>query len=347
MPRAKPQIHAAEFWTGVEAFERIHRRKMCVAQTRGDCQGQIVGAHTIPRSQLRQIASNGHVYYVRGNPEDLAANNGRYTVGKRGVGQFSVLNFFCAAHDREIFSHLENDPLTFDSYQLSLLHYRAMAAELYKKMNAVEATALLLAKEQGRRPRGDRSMQAAKAFQMGQRLGLRDMAQEFPRCETALASERYEDVSALVVRFKRPPSIMTVGGFAPEFDYDGSRMQTLGKISTVYHPIGLSVLAAPTGAAVAFTWLRGASICRKFAESFMRQDRSKLSTLIIQTAFEHLENTCMSGSWWDGLLPIERDRLIERMQFAGSPEEERTSSCLQYCGVTFDQWQYDSHVFTG
>src|SRR5438270_10930747 len=95
----KPRVHPAEFWTSVEAQDRLNKRKVWVAAGTGDCNGQIVGAHTIPRSQLRRIAVDGHVYDIRGMPDDLMRNEGRYTVGKRGIGQFSVLNFFCAQHD--------------------------------------------------------------------------------------------------------------------------------------------------------------------------------------------------------------------------------------------------------
>jgi hypothetical protein len=344
MPPHKLRVHPAEYWTSVEAQDRLNKRKICVAAGAGNCNGQIIGAHTVPRSQLRKIAIGGHVYEIR--PNDLLKNDGQFTVHKRGIGQFSVLNFFCAQHDREIFSHLENDELTFDAHQLSLLHYRAMGAELYKKINALDGNKLRIAGEEAANRVGKKqALEFLEAFQTGTMLGLRDMSRIFPKTEALVMNEEYDQVSALVVRFGKMPSIMTVGGFAPEFDYDGRRAQTLGKAETQYDAIAMSILATPSGSAVVFTWLKDAKTCENFVMSYIRQRADRFTTLSIQTAFEHLENTCMNIEWWDGLRTIERNTLIQRMQYAGSPVEERTSGCLQYCGITFDQWDYVDHVF--
>jgi hypothetical protein len=88
--------------------------------------------------------------------------------------------------------------------------------------------------------------------------------------------------------------------------------------------------------------LEDAEVCKNFAQSLIAQNSELLSTLAIQTAFEHSENTCMNIEWWDSLRPVVQSKLVERMQFAGSPFEERKSSCLSYCGITFDQWEYES-----
>lgn len=341
MNHFKLAVHPAEFWAATDTVAKINKRKLCLASARADCDGQIIEAHTIPRSQLQRIAVDGHVYYIKATPGDLLANNGRYTVGEKGIGEFSVLNLFCAKHDREVFSHIENDELVFDRHQLALLHYRAMAAELYKKINAVDAARYHLERV---RKRGDaKKLELSEAFEAGNRLGLRDMTRTFSICEAILRDEDYSRVSGLVVLFKNMPSIMTVGGFSPEFDYTGKPLQRLGNSKATYEQVGVSILAAQDRACVVLTWVSGAAVCRQLADSFITQNERLLATLAIQTAFEHLENTCMNIRWWDSLRPIEREKLLERMQFAGSPLQERTANCLGYCGITFDEWNYESH----
>jgi hypothetical protein len=113
-------VHPSEFWATTETIEKIFKRKTCIAGTIGNCDGRIIEAHTIPKSQLKKIALDGHVYAFQATAGDLYRNDGKSTVDKRGVGQFSVLNFFCSEHDREIFTHLENDELVFDDHQLLL-----------------------------------------------------------------------------------------------------------------------------------------------------------------------------------------------------------------------------------
>ena len=341
MDHSKLAVHPTEFWATTDTIDKINKRKLCLASKRGDCDGQIVEAHTIPRSQLQKIAVDGHVYYIRALPSDLLANDGHYSVGEKGIGQFSVLNLFCAKHDQEVFEHIETDELIFDREQIALLHYRSMAAELYKKINAVDASRYHM--QQARKHGAAEKMEFLKAFEAGNRLGLRDMTRTFSICETILRDENYSRISGLVVSFKKIPTIMTVGGFSPEFDYAGNNLQRLGNSKATYEQIGVSILAAQERACVVFTWITNAIICRQFADSFVAQRSAILTTLAIQTAFEHLENTCMNIPWWDSLRPIEREKLLERMQFAGSPFQERTAACLGYCGITFDQWEYESH----
>lgn len=206
------RVHPTEFWTSIEAIENIYERKRCIADARGDCQGKVISAHTIPRSMLEKIAIDGHVYSFKGTARDLLRNDGQYVVEKRGIGQFSILNFFCASHDREIFSHLENDELVFDSHQLALLHYRAMGAELYKKINVRGGVQYQIAQEEMRG--GSQHLDDLRAFEAGQTLGVRDMSQTFPKCEALLVGQDYDDVNALIVWFKKMPSILTVGGFS-------------------------------------------------------------------------------------------------------------------------------------
>jgi hypothetical protein len=162
------------------------------------------------------------------------------------------------------------------------------------------------------------------------------------RCEKLLIDKQFEQVHAAIFTFKKMPSIMTVGGFSPEFDYDGLPLQRLGKVEDHYHQIGLSIVAQQNSAAVIFTWLQEADVCDRFVSSLLTKDPALYSTLAIQTAFEHLENTCMNIPWWNDLRAVERDTLQRRMQYAGSPRDERMPSCLGYCGITFDQWGFDA-----
>jgi hypothetical protein len=334
-------VHPSEFWAVAEKAEKLFKRKTCIAGGIGDCDGQIIGAHTIPRSQLKKMAVDGHVYAFQATVGDLYRNQGQYSVAKRGIGQFSVLNLFCSEHDREIFSHLENDDLVFDDHQLLLLHYRAMGAELYKKINGLNNIRFIIEHLKERRDLHGK-LPDAMASEFGHLLGVRDMSKTFGRCEKNLIDKRFDAVHAAVFKFKRMPSIMTVGGFSPEFDYDERPLQRLGKNEREYHQIGLSILAQESCAVVVFTWLEGADICSRFVNSLLTKDPGLYATLAIQTSFEHLENTCMNIPWWNGLRPLEREALQRRMQYAGGPFEERLPSCLGYCGVTFDQWDFDT-----
>jgi hypothetical protein len=177
----------------------------------------------------------------------------------------------------------------------------------------------------------------------GTLLGIRDVGAAFELCEKELFGDKHESVSALIVHFKKMPTIMTVGGFLPECDYYGRGLQTLGDANASYQAVSFNILAATGHAALAFLWFKGQKIAQGLAESFIAQKPEHYSTRAIQIAFEHLENTCMAPSWWLALRRVEQDTLLRRMQSGGSFLEGRKPNCLTYCGVTFDQWDYDHH----
>jgi len=45
------------------------------------------------------------------------------------------------------------------------------------------------------------------------------------------------------------------------------------------------------------------------------------------------------------LREVERATLLRRMEAAGTPFEPHHADSLTYCGITFDQWDYDRHEF--
>lgn len=114
----------AEYWDRIAALRKSLKKKICIAANHSDCNGSIISAHTIPRSQLSCIAIDGHV-------TSFPSEEGSPEAKSRGVRDFSVLNCFCQNHDLSIFAPLENSPLIFDNQQLTLLHYRAVGAEMY------------------------------------------------------------------------------------------------------------------------------------------------------------------------------------------------------------------------
>jgi hypothetical protein len=158
-----------------------------------------------------------------------------------------------------------------------------------------------------------------------------------------LFAGKFDDVSALVVHFKKLPSVMTVGAFLPQYDYNAKPVQLIHDITTIAQLVSFNILAASNHAAVVMLWFREHSLVKAFAESFIGQDSARYATLAIQTAFEYLENTCMQAKWWEAQKQIVRNLLIDRMQ--GSVLEQRASNSLTFCGVGFDEWEYERHQF--
>jgi hypothetical protein len=337
-----------EFWDSAAKARKILGEKYCLANASGGCRGSIVEAHTVPRSQLSKIAVAGHVYSFKNTMEYLAKTGGKFSIEKVGINKFSVLHCFCAGHDNSLFSPIEDEALKFNEQQIGLLHFRAIGLEFYKKQAGLKFAEFAAEKVKNRNRDSSGSRGLIEAHLLGTRLGVRDVTASFQKCQEGVSRGDFSKFCALVVLFKRMPSIMTVGAFAPEFGYDGAvfertRLGQLKGPGTTHTSI--SILSADGGAAVVFAWLKDAASGLGFANSFVAQKRELYSTLAIQTAFEHIENTCMQPIWWDDMRKVERAALVRRMQTAGSPTEERKSGALQYCGITFDDWDYESHHY--
>ena len=71
----------AEFWASAEALKRYLQKKVCLATNELDaCEGSIIRAHTIARSQLSKIARDGHVKAFNSSPAQLERSGGDIAV---------------------------------------------------------------------------------------------------------------------------------------------------------------------------------------------------------------------------------------------------------------------------
>jgi hypothetical protein len=325
-----------EYWQRAEAVEALLKRKVCLAGTMGGCDGPIVGAHTIPRSQLQNIAVDGHINEFQYNADHLARSNGKVTVGKRGIGQFSVLNCFCTKHDAELFSHLEGDPLVFDQHQLLLLHYRALGGEVYRKDASVASFRVHLAEYEGKRGAEAESIRAGLGAAIAsEEPGLRDLRLSFSAAGTAVAEGKHDDVSAAILKFQKPPTMMAVGAFAPFRDYAGTLLQAQDA-DTIAEHASISLLFADGGARVAVIWPKNSSPGKLFAETLAKERSEQLTTLVIQALVGYFENVCTNIPWWNGLLEAERRSIVDRMEEVRQPPDR----VLKFGGIGYDNWGF-------
>lgn len=320
-----------QLWSFTERHQRFFKAKECLAAyDHSPCGGRIVSAHIISRSQLRQIARRGHVIAV---PTSLLAimrmQRTKFEAEEVGVGEFFTMNCFCARHDKAIFAPIEDAPLTLSSEQLALLHYRAVAAELYQCKSQMESAASELELESDD-PSNFRFSwifaSSGKAFE--------EADDALIRITKLIAARRFTDVGSLVVRFDAPPSVMAAGAFRPQYDFAGRRIQNLAE-ECCY--VAMHLLAADGAAVLAFTWLQNDSPAERFVRTFADRPNEQMASLAVQCAFEHIEHTCMSDPWWSNLKRPMQAALVERVRRANSLAYRRSPRCLCY-RVQYADW---------
>ena len=142
-----------------------------------ECSGKIINAHTISKSgSLKEISENGHVMGSKPSLASLIKSDGKLFLEKVGIKKASTFTGFCSAHDKSIFSPLEDEEITLSDKQLFLLAYRGFCKELFHKEQNKETASLMKESDRGQ----DQMLQAmiqgqAGAFDKGVDLALRDL----------------------------------------------------------------------------------------------------------------------------------------------------------------------------
>ena len=246
----------------------------------------------------------------------------KFAAKEIGIGEFSTMNCFCADHDKILFAPVEDAPLTFSSEQLALLHYRAIAAEFYQRRNQQESAASELDWESGE----SQSSRFSWIFRWSGKA-FEEARDALTRIEKLIAARRFFDLGSLVVRFDAPPSLMAAGAFRPQYDFAARCVQNLADACCY---VAMHLLADEGAAVLAFTWLQSDSAAERFVRTFAALPKDQMASLAVQCAFEHIEHTCMSDSWWSNLKRPMQAGLVDRVRRTNSLAYRRSPRCLSY-----------------
>lgn len=116
-----------------------------------DCQNLAINSHLMQRNGvLDNITSDNNQVIELTNTDvfDWSENSSPISIKKIGVKKAFSLSLFCNTHDTTIFKEIEEPNYIFDTHRgYMLLTYRAICAELKKKLDSNETFKLLLNSE--------------------------------------------------------------------------------------------------------------------------------------------------------------------------------------------------------
>lgn len=321
-------------WGYLKRYQRILDSKECLSDRfgGGGCDGRIVHAHMIPRSQLVQIAEQGHVHAVPTRLAPIAQmKRSGFAAEDVGISNFSTLQCFCAHHDKTLFAPLEDVALTFTREQLTLLHYRALAAEVYIRGNAEDAATNEARKYLSSDPQREPFYEAFWIHS----LAAIAAEENLKRTENMIYLSKYDEIRAAIIRFDATPVLLSVCAFRPLYDVIGVKLQNFSEEAAY---IGMHVLTVDKMPAVVFTWLKGQKPSQRFAKSFCLQPYRQLTTLAVQTAFEYAEYTCMRREWWMSITKGWRTLLLNRIEMANRAASVSDEDFLSF-EFPLDDWK--------
>ena len=330
-------------WDAASALRRAFSAKFCLAPAdwHKDCTGQIVKAHTVPRSSsLAKIARDGHVYTFIPSVENLSKNNGVLVPELFGINRASTFSGFCSKHDDAIFAPLEKAPFSGTPEQCFLLGYRAFAREVFTKRAAASTLKLHRAADRGR-PLDQQIeiQQFASAYDTGVSAALHDIQHQKPLFDTTLKSGNFNSVQSYVIELDSATPVMCSGSFCPEQDFEGNPLQDLLDLQRIPQLISVNSFYGGNYGAVVFSWLvNDAPSCHPFIASLARIPNAALIDALLRLLFEFCENVHMQPAWWEGLSSVQRSALIHRMAASANPMLGRAIGCLIDDGLRFTPW---------
>ena len=277
----------------------------------GTCEGNIVKAHTVSRgSNLSRIAADGHVLHRTADISDLRKNGGQLSIKKIGIKDASVFYVFCAKHDRELFSCIENEMFVGRPDQCLAIAYRTISRELYGKDAMGSLRDTLRGADKGLKLSEQRAMQTwLDLIAIGSNAGHIDAQTTFDLLTSALVNNQPETIASIVVTFDEPLPFMCAGAWSPFTDLYGKALQS-GYSEEVLEQVFVSSFAADGAAKLCISWRKMPGAPGKvIADQIAALPADKQATAFLQIVVKHVENIFFNPDWHRDLAEAERDQL--------------------------------------
>ena len=231
----------------INDFKRRFSAKKCSAP--GECGGRIIAAHTLSaEGMLRPISRDGRVYAIKTNLYDPI---GPATIDLLGIGTTSVFNGFCATHDKELFSPIEDQPFACSPQQLFTHAFRAIAKESYLKR--IQAESPLLSPDIFKEIHGypkEMELQfsdAALLIKAASLRGAEDIERTKSEMDKYLVAGNWGRVMTTVIPFIKKPTVVCNFVYSPDYDFDGHLLQDLYDWGIDLSQLMITIIPAVTG----------------------------------------------------------------------------------------------------
>lgn len=300
-------------WDAVATNRKAFTEKRCFAHDvgLGPCEGRIVKAHTVSRgSNLSRIAIDGHVLHRTADISDLRRNGGQLSIKRIGIKDASVFYGFCAKHDRELFSCIENEMFVGRPEQCLAIAYRTISRELYGKDAAAPMRETLRGADKGLNPSEQRIMQTwLDLMATGNKAGRLDAQTTFDLLTSALVNDQSETIASIVITFDGPLPFMCAGAWSPFTDLYGKALQN-GYSDEALEQVFVSSFAVAEVAKLCISWRNIAGAPGKvIADQIAALPADRQATAFLQIVVKHVENIFFNPDWHRDLAEVEKNQL--------------------------------------
>ncbi|WFB37851.1 SEC-C domain-containing protein [Kiritimatiellota bacterium B12222] len=337
--RSKP----VKIWETNEVLSKAftHKECLCPENLKTSCTGDIIKAHSVPKSWLKKISINGHVLGYKKDLMSIARHKGFPVPEKIGVNKASIFTGFCKFHDSNIFKEIEDSPFIGSDEQCFLLAYRAACREYFTKYCAVQVIPEMRKQDSGRDIVFQIQYQSLldKHEEMS-KLGLKNISSEKNLMDKALDLKDYSDVEYYYLTFKGTAPILSSGGVFITHDFHGNELQNLADINISPNALYYSVVPLGERFSACFVWHKNSrESCLKFIDSLHTQPEYKIGPCVISFLIEFCENNYFNPLWWAALSPNEHSTINKQFSRGINPHVSRFKDCLLRNQLDSIQWE--------
>jgi len=118
-------------------------------------------------------------------------------------------------------------------------------------------------------------------------------------------------------------------------------LQDLSCTDQILEQVTFSIIPTDTGGVIVFSWIGNNTAGKRFLKSLDAHSDAELPNVIARIAFEYLENTFSSPTWWDSLDETDKKVLCQR-QISGTTLKRRTAQSLRDDGLDIVSWPITS-----
>jgi hypothetical protein len=152
-----------------------------------------------------------------------------------------------------------------------------------------------------------------KGRQLGLEAGLRDLQSIKSKYDNCLITRNYSAIQYYAIELDHSPPIVCSIGTTPDFDFDGSRIQSLEYPETHADIITCSIVCTRRGSAIVFAWLDETNdACTKLVASLRKLKPHLQTHAVLRFVFEYGENVFFLPSWWESLDTTIQDAIAQR-----------------------------------
>lgn len=309
------------------------------------CSGSAINAHSIQRSgPLSRIVDEKMKVLAWNALEGWGIVNSIETAQPSALGwrEASIFSGFCAKHDDDTFSSIEKQPFEETPYQCTIIGYRSLCFELYRKMVSLRIRPMQQTIRRKAIPQSTESRisHIESVTDAGLESGIIYLTEMKKKYESAIETMCFDDFAYCVFRFNGTLSVASTGSINPDWDLEGRRIQDLGLLDEAMQGLTYGIVVDGDSFAVVFSWPREFNLITHFIEQLSQLDEQSLPTALIIFMFAYSENTYFSSSWWRGLRSVQRIRIknlaLTTIQY-GSP--------VNYKGSSFVDWRLERMTF--